>query len=114
MARGFFTLDSAANGVLNTDILGGFGVGFVEGSSTSSGAVTGSPVIFNIIGTVRPGSTLHAKIGTRIRHVVVETVTDQNTLTVRLGGVGNSTSSTGVGVEREDSTTTRGWLFVEA
>jgi hypothetical protein len=65
------------------------------------------------IGTIRPGTTIKAKVGDRIRHAVVETVTDQDNVTVRVGGTGNPTSSTGVAVERVASTKTRGSLFVE-
>lgn len=39
---GLFTLNSATLGVLNTNVLGGLGTGFVIGSSTSSGSVTGT------------------------------------------------------------------------
>jgi hypothetical protein len=65
------------------------------------------------IGTIRPGTTLHAIIDGRIRHVVVQTVSDQDNLTVRLGGVENPTSSLGVAVERVPSTDTRGTIFQE-
>ena len=39
---GLFTLNSATLGVLNTNVLGGSGTGFVTGSNSSSGAVTGA------------------------------------------------------------------------
>jgi len=39
---GLFTLNSATLGVLNTNVLGGQGTGFVTGSNTSSGSVTGT------------------------------------------------------------------------
>jgi len=64
------------------------------------------------IGTIRPGSFLKVLLGGRLRHAVVQTVTDQDNVTVRVGGVGNPTSSTGVAVVREPSTKTRGSLFV--
>lgn len=40
-ARGLFTLDSVTRGVLGTDVLGGAGTGFVDGSSSSAGTVVG-------------------------------------------------------------------------
>jgi hypothetical protein len=39
---GLFTLNSATLGVLDTNVLGGQGTGFVTGSNTSSGTVTGT------------------------------------------------------------------------
>lgn len=63
------------------------------------------------IGAIRPGTALMAKIGERIRHVIVTAVTDQDNIEVRLGGTGNPLSSTDVAVSRQDSTTTRGFLF---
>jgi hypothetical protein len=39
---GLFTLDSESLGVLDTNVLGGLGTGFVTGSTTSSGSVTGT------------------------------------------------------------------------
>lgn len=63
------------------------------------------------IGTIRPGTSLMAKIGGRIRHAIVTAVSDQDNVTVRVGGVGNPLSSTGVTVVRQPSTTTRGFLF---
>lgn len=39
---GLFTLNSATLGVLNTNALAGFGTGFVDGQSSSSGNVTGT------------------------------------------------------------------------
>jgi len=38
---GLFTLDSETLGVLDEDVLGGFGTGFIIGSSSSSGSATG-------------------------------------------------------------------------
>jgi len=38
---GLFTLDSESLGVLDTNVLGGFGTGFVVGSVTSAGSVSG-------------------------------------------------------------------------
>ena len=39
---GLFTLNSATLGLLNTNVLGGLGTGFVVGESTSTGQVSGS------------------------------------------------------------------------
>jgi len=64
------------------------------------------------IGTIRPGSFLRALIAGRLRHTVVEEVTDQDNVTVRLGGAGNPSSSRAVAVSREPSTKTRGTVFV--
>ena len=36
-------------------------------------------------GTIQSGKKIHAQVGTRIRHVKVIEVTDQDSLTVRLG-----------------------------
>lgn len=58
---------------------------------------------------IRPGTAIKAEYDGRIRHVIVEGVTDQDTVTVRLGGNSASTEFTAV---REASTTTRGSLFV--
>jgi hypothetical protein len=58
-------------------------------------------------------TAVQAKIGDRIRHVIVEAVTDQDNLEVRVGGVSNPGVSRGVAVERVASTTTRGTLFQE-
>jgi hypothetical protein len=66
------------------------------------------------IGTIRPGTELMAEIGGRIRHTIVTAVTDQDTVEVRVGGVGNPLSAQDVTVERQPSTETRGSLFVEA
>jgi hypothetical protein len=55
-----------------------------------------------------------AEIGGRIRHTIVTAVTDQDTVEVRVGGVGNPLSAQDVTVERQPSTETRGSLFVEA
>ena len=38
---GLFTLDSESLGVLDEDVLGGFGTGFITGSSSSTGSVSG-------------------------------------------------------------------------
>jgi hypothetical protein len=38
---GLFTLDSATLGVLDTDVLGGFGTGYAIGDSTTTGLVVG-------------------------------------------------------------------------
>lgn len=52
-------------------------------------------------------------MGGRIRHCVVEGVTDQDTITVRLGAEGKviSGESLEFGATRQDSTTTRGSIF---
>lgn len=39
---GLFTLDSESLGVLDANVLGGFGTGFVVGSGTAAGSVSGS------------------------------------------------------------------------
>ena len=65
------------------------------------------------IGTIRPGTAIQAKVGGRIRHAIVTDVTDQDNVTVRIGGLGNPFSSRDVVVQREPSTLTRGTLFVE-
>lgn len=61
------------------------------------------------IGTVRAGTPIQVQYEGRIRHCIVEAVTDQDNVTVRLGG-----NSEGVefAATRQDSTTTRGTLFV--
>ena len=84
-------------------------------------------------GTIGQGKTIHAKIGIRIRHVRVETVTNQDNLTARLGGIVNSIlgfklddpewgildvrrlaySSTAINIIRAASTKTRGTLFTQ-
>ena len=63
-------------------------------------------------GTIRPGTFLQVLLDGRIRHAVVTDVTDQNNVEVRVGGVGNDTSTVGQAVARQESTTTRGSLFV--
>lgn len=60
--------------------------------------------------TVRVGTTIKAKYGDRIRHVVVESVDDQNNVTVRLG---KNSDPTEFAADRVASTTTRGTLFIE-
>jgi len=65
------------------------------------------------IGTIRPGTALMVEIDGRIRHAIVTAVTDQDNIEVRLGGTGNPLSTTGLNADRETSTTTRGFLFVE-
>lgn len=62
---------------------------------------------------IRVGTTEPVLIDGRIRHCVVEEVTDQDNITVRLGlndkvAGGDSTE---VAAAREVSTTTRGFLF---
>lgn len=47
----------------------------------------------------------------RLRHGIVLTVTDQDTITARIGLVGNGVT---VSATRQASTTTRGTLFVQA
>ena len=58
---------------------------------------------------IRPGTAIKAEYDGRIRHVIVESVTDQDNVTVRLGG---NSASTEFAAVREASTTTRGSLFV--
>jgi len=59
---------------------------------------------------IRPGTAIKAKYGDRIRHVIVESVDDQDNITVRLG---KNSDPTEFAADREVSTTTRGSLFVE-
>ena len=54
-----------------------------------------------------------AKIGDRIRHVIVTAVTDQDNITARLGGTGNNLSTENIDLDRVSSTATRGSLFVQ-
>jgi hypothetical protein len=61
---------------------------------------------------VRAGTALKALIDGRIRHVIVQTVTDQNNISVRLG-TNESDNPTIVNADRTASTKTRGTLFVE-
>lgn len=65
------------------------------------------------IGTIRVGTAIKALVGGRIRHAIVTDVTDQDSVSVRVGGLGNPLSARDVAVEREESTVTRGSLFVE-
>ena len=65
------------------------------------------------IGTIRPGTALMVEIDGRIRHAIVTAVTDQDNIEIRLGGTGNPLSTTGLAADREASTPTRGFLFVE-
>jgi hypothetical protein len=58
---------------------------------------------------IRPGTAIKAEFEGRIRHVIVEEVTDQDNVTVRLGG---NSASTEFAAVREASTTTRGSLFI--
>lgn len=60
------------------------------------------------IGTVRVGTAIPALVNGRIRHCIVEAVTDQDNITVRLG---KNSAPLEVAAAREDSTTTRGFLF---
>lgn len=60
--------------------------------------------------TIRVGTTIKALYGDRIRHVVVESVTDQDNVTVRLG---KNSAPVEFAADRTASTTTRGTLFVE-
>lgn len=61
---------------------------------------------------IRPYTTLRVQTTDgRLRHAVVLTVTDQDTITARIGLVGNGVT---VSATRQASTTTRGTLFVQA
>ena len=82
-------------------------------------------------GTIQSGKKIHAQVGTRIRHVRVVEVTDQDSLTVRIGrptetilgftlgdvvrgvlGVARlAYSSIAIIVGRNTSTKTRGTIF---
>ena len=56
--------------------------------------------------TIQVGTALHVKTTAgRIRHAIVKTVTDQNTLSVQIG------KGTAFSVTRAVSTTTRGTQF---
>lgn len=57
---------------------------------------------------VRPGTDLYVLKDGRIRHCIVETVTNQNTVTVRLGG---NSEAAEFSATRQTSTKTRGTLF---
>ena len=57
---------------------------------------------------LRPGTTEYVLKDGRIRHCVVEEVTDQDTITVRLGG---NSASIEFAATRQPSTKTRGTLF---
>ena len=59
---------------------------------------------------LRPGTAIKAEYDGRIRHVIVESVTDQDNVTVRLG---KNSDPTEFAADRTSSTTTRGTLFVE-
>lgn len=52
-----------------------------------------------------PGTEVRVESNGRIRHAIVVTVTDQNTITARIG------QGTAVAYTRQASTTTRGTLF---
>lgn len=60
--------------------------------------------------TIRPGTALKSEYDGRIRHVIVEEVTDQDNIKVRLG---KNSDPTEFDADRQASTTTRGSLFVE-
>ena len=57
---------------------------------------------------IRPGTALHVKYFGRIRHAIVETVTDQDNITVRLG---KNSAPTEFAAIRVSSTETRGTIF---
>lgn len=59
---------------------------------------------------IRPGTAIKAEYDGRIRHVIVESVTDQDNITVRLG---RNSDPTEFPADRVASTDTRGTLFVE-
>ena len=59
---------------------------------------------------IRPGTAIKAEYDGRIRHVIVESVTDQDNVTVRLG---KNSDPTEFAADRTSSTTTRGTLCVE-
>lgn len=59
---------------------------------------------------IRPGTAIKAEYDGRIRHVIVEAVTDQDNVTVRLG---RNSDPTEFAADRVASTDTRGTLFVE-
>lgn len=59
---------------------------------------------------IRPGTAVKAEYDGRIRHVVVESVTDQDNITVRLG---RNSDPVEFPADRVVSTVTRGTLFVE-
>jgi hypothetical protein len=58
---------------------------------------------------IRPGTTMMAEYDGRIRHVIVESVDDQDNVTVRLG---KNSAPTEFPADRVASTDTRGSLFV--
>ena len=62
------------------------------------------------IGWIIPGTAVQVLTNGRIRHCIVEEVTDQDRITVRLGGNSEGTEFVAT---RQVSTITRGTLFVE-
>lgn len=58
--------------------------------------------------TIRVGTALKALYDGRIRHVIVEEVTDQDNIKVRLG---KNSDPTEYNADRVTSTTTRGTIF---
>jgi hypothetical protein len=64
---------------------------------------------------IRVGTTEPVLRSSRIRHCVVEAVTDQDNITVRLGSNDKVAAADGTSVEfaatRGSSTTTRGFIF---
>jgi hypothetical protein len=60
--------------------------------------------------TIQAGTTIEVLYEGRIRHVVVESVTNQNNVTVRLG---RNSAPVEFAADRRASTTTRGTLFVK-
>jgi len=58
---------------------------------------------------IRPGTAIKAEYEGRIRHVIVESVDDQDNITVRLG---QNSDPTEFPADRTTWTTTRGTLFV--
>lgn len=62
------------------------------------------------IGTIRPGTEVTVQVGDRLRHGIVESVDDQDNITVR---VGRNSDPLEFEADRVASTTTRGTLFVE-
>lgn len=57
---------------------------------------------------IRPGTALHVEYEGRIRHAIVEAVTDQDNITVRIG---KNSAPTEFAADRITSTTTRGTIF---
>jgi hypothetical protein len=88
-ARGLFTLDSATQGLLDTDVLGGLGTGFVDGVSSSTGTATGAVGrIGTVSGTSSAVGTVAGAVG--FAGTVAGVSTSTGTATGVIAPVGSS------------------------